>query len=81
MLLLPIPVSVVACYLGIVLLGTYSRARLTLLSLFFVFIGMLLGSLLLGLDASGGGAKKTHSAFSVYSSDVCIGVGSTIWWL
>lgn len=56
--LLPIPLSVLACYLGMVLLGRYSHARLALLSLFFVFIGMLLTSLLLGLDTSGGGSQK-----------------------
>lgn len=56
--LLPIPVSVLACYLGMVLLGGYSRARLSLVSLFFVFIGMLLTSLLLGLDQSGDGSQK-----------------------
>lgn len=58
LLSLPIPLSVVACYLGIVLLGAYSSARLALLSLFFVFIGMLLSSLLLGLSASGEGQQK-----------------------
>lgn len=56
--LLPIPVSVLACYLGMVLLGGYSRARLSLVSLFFVFIGMLLTSLLLGLAQSGDGSQK-----------------------
>lgn len=58
MALLPIPVSVLACYLGIVFLGGYSRARLSLVSLFFVFIGMLLTSILLGLDQSGEGRQK-----------------------
>jgi len=56
--LLPIPLSVVACYLGMVLLGRYSQARLALLSLFFVFNGMLLSSLLLGVDGTGGGQQK-----------------------
>ncbi|WP_322359344.1 hypothetical protein [Pseudomonas sichuanensis] len=56
--LLPIPLSVMACYLGIVLLGAYSQARLALLSLFFVFIGMLLTSLLLGLSTNGEGRQK-----------------------
>lgn len=55
---LPIPLSVVACYLGIVLLGRYSRARLALLSLFFIFNGMLLTSLLQGLDTTGEGRQK-----------------------
>ncbi|PKO28441.1 MAG: hypothetical protein CVU32_01135 [Betaproteobacteria bacterium HGW-Betaproteobacteria-5] len=56
--LLPIPVSVLVCYLGMVLLGGYSRARLALLTLFFVFVGMLLTSILLGLDATGEGRQK-----------------------
>lgn len=56
--LLPIPLSVLACYLGMVLLGSYSQARLALLSLFFVFIGMLLTSLLLGLGTTGEGRLK-----------------------
>lgn len=56
--LLPIPLSVLACYLGMVLLGGYSQARLALLSLFFVFIGMLLTSLLLGLGTTGEGRLK-----------------------
>lgn len=55
--LLPIPVSVLGCYLGIVLLGGYSKARLSLVSLFFVFIGMLLSSLLLGLTQEEGRQK------------------------
>lgn len=56
--LLPIPMSVLVCYLGMVLLGGYSRARLALFTLFFVFIGMLLTSILLGLDATGEGRQK-----------------------
>ncbi|MEW9902629.1 hypothetical protein [Pseudomonas putida] len=56
--LLPIPLSVIACYLGIVLLGAYSGARLALLSLFFVFIGMLLTSLLFGLNTTGEDRQK-----------------------
>ncbi|MGE7991600.1 hypothetical protein ACQKPE_11215 [Pseudomonas sp. NPDC089554] len=56
--LLPIPFSVIACYLSILLLGGYSTARLALLSLFFVFIGMLLTSLLLGLNTTGDGRQK-----------------------
>lgn len=55
---LPIPLSVFACYFGMILLGGYSRARLALLSLFFVFVGMLLTSLLLGLGSSGEGQQK-----------------------
>lgn len=45
--LLPIPVSVLACYAGIVLLGGYSKVRLTLIAVFFLFLGMLFTSLLL----------------------------------
>lgn len=55
---LPIPLSVLACYFGMIVLGGYSRARLALLSLFFVFIGMLLTSLLLGLGSTGEGQQK-----------------------
>lgn len=58
LLKLPLPLSVVACYLGIVLLGAYSKARVALLALFFAFIGMLLSSLLLGLDGEGDGRQK-----------------------
>jgi hypothetical protein len=56
--LLPIPLSVLACYLAMVLLGGYSQARLALFSLFFVFIGMLLSSQLLGLGDAGEGRRK-----------------------
>lgn len=56
--LLPIPLSVLACSLGIVLLGGYSQARLALFSLFLVFVAMLSTSLLLGLDAGGEGQQK-----------------------
>lgn len=56
--LLPMPLSILACYLGIVLLGRYSQARLALISLFFVFNGMLLSSLLLGLNMSAEGRQK-----------------------
>lgn len=55
--LLPIPVSILACYGGIVLLGRYSQVRLSLISLFFVFMGMLLTSALLA--ASAGGYEKS----------------------
>lgn len=58
LVLLPTPLSVLACYLGMVLLGRFSGARLALLSLFFAFTGMLLTSLLLGVDATGGGKQK-----------------------
>jgi heme exporter protein D len=56
--LLPIPLSVFACYVGIVLLGGFSQARLSLVSLFFVFIGMLLASLLVGGMQGGVGQQK-----------------------
>lgn len=56
--LLPIPLSLLACYVGMVLLGCYSQARLALLSLFFVFICTLLTSLVLGLDTTGAGRQK-----------------------
>lgn len=45
--LLPIPVSVLACYAGIVILGGYTKARLALITVFFLFMGMLFTSLLL----------------------------------
>jgi hypothetical protein len=51
--LLPIPLSVIACYAGILLLGGFSAARLSLISLFFLFIAMLLTSLLIGVIAGG----------------------------
>lgn len=56
--LLPIPLSVLACFLGIVLLGGYSQARLSLLNLFLVFVAMFSTSLLLGLGSSGEGQQK-----------------------
>ncbi len=56
--LLPIPISVFACYGGIVLLGKYSQARLSLTFLFFVFICMLLTTaLLVGSQGSYQSAK------------------------
>lgn len=55
--LLPIPLSVLACYGGIVLLGKYSQVRLSLISLFFVFMGMLLTTGLLA--ASEGGYEQS----------------------
>lgn len=45
--LLPIPLSVLACYAGILLLGGYARARLALASIFLIFVGMLLTTVLL----------------------------------
>lgn len=44
---LPIPVSVLACYGGILLLGNYARARLSLTILFATFALMLVSSVLL----------------------------------
>ncbi len=45
--LLPIPISVLACYAGIVILGGYTKARLSLIVVFFLFMGMLFTSLVL----------------------------------
>lgn len=56
--LLPIPLSILGCYLRIILLGRYSQARLALMTLFFVFNGMILSSLLLGLCTSAEGREK-----------------------
>lgn len=44
---LPVPVSVLACYGGIVLLGRYTRARLSLTVIFATFALMLTSSVLL----------------------------------
>lgn len=55
--LLPIPVSVLACYAGIVVLGKYTKARLALTVVFFLFMGMLLTSLL--LTANFGSAEQS----------------------
>jgi len=49
--LLPIPISVLACYAGIVILGGYTKARLTLIVVFFLFMGMLFTSLLLATES------------------------------
>lgn len=48
--LLPVPLSVVACYAGIVLLGGFARARCALVTVFLTFIGMLLSTVLLASD-------------------------------
>lgn len=45
--LLPIPISVVACYTAIVIFGGYVRARYALLIVFLSFVGMLISSILL----------------------------------
>jgi hypothetical protein len=49
--LLPIPFSVLACYAGIVILGGYTKARLALIVVFFLFMGMLFTSLLLAAES------------------------------
>jgi len=46
----PIPVSVLACYMGIVIFGQYSKIRLSLMVLFFLFIAMLLTTLVSATD-------------------------------
>lgn len=48
--LFPIPLSVLVCYVGIVILGQYSNARLALIMIFFIFVGMLFTSLMLAVD-------------------------------
>jgi hypothetical protein len=48
--LLPVPLSVVACYAGIVLLGDFARARCALVTVFLIFMGMLLSTVLLASD-------------------------------
>lgn len=53
LMLLPIPVSVLACYGGILLLGQFSRANLTLILIFSTFALMLLTSVLLAHVQSG----------------------------
>lgn len=55
---LPVPFSILICYLGILLLGSYSWARLALMALFFVFVGMLFSSLLVGLSVDSAGGQK-----------------------
>lgn len=47
---LPMPVSILACYLGIIIFGKYSSARTSLVFIFFIFIGMLLTSFVLAAD-------------------------------
>ena len=42
---LPIPISIFACYGGIVLLGHYQRARFSLALIFFFFIAMLISAI------------------------------------
>lgn len=56
LMLLPIPLSVIACYGGIVLLGGYARARLSLTVIFATFTLMLVSSAM--LTYSGGGQEQ-----------------------
>ncbi len=49
---LPLPISIFACYLGLAIWGEYSRVRRSLLALFFLYFGMLLGVLLDGAVSS-----------------------------
>lgn len=56
LLLLPIPLSVIACYGGIVLLGGYARAQLSLTVIFATFTLMLVSSAMLAY--SGGGQEQ-----------------------
>lgn len=51
--MLPIPLSVIACYVGILLLGGYARARLALTVVFIVFMGMLFATILLAAKYGG----------------------------
>lgn len=50
---LPVPLSVLACYGGIVLLGGYAWARLTLTTIFLTFTLMLMSSVILTHEQSG----------------------------
>jgi hypothetical protein len=45
---LPLPVSIFACYLGLVFFGGYSEVRRSLSAFFFLYLGMLLSTLLAG---------------------------------
>ena len=45
---LPLPFSIFACYLGLAFFGGYSRVRRSLLAFFFLYLGMLLSTLLAG---------------------------------
>jgi len=56
LLLLPVPLSVIACYGGIALLGGYARARLSLMVIFATFTLMLVSSAMLAY--SGGGQEQ-----------------------
>ncbi|MCW5575103.1 MAG: hypothetical protein KIT13_03315 [Burkholderiales bacterium] len=50
---LPVPLSVLACYGAVLLIGGYSRARLSLTGLFMTFVLMLISSVLLSHVHSG----------------------------
>ena len=50
---LPIPMSVLACYGGIVLFGGFARARLTLAAIFLTFTLLLTSSVMLTYEQSG----------------------------
>jgi hypothetical protein len=56
--LLPLPFSIIFCYLGILLLGEYSRVRLALLVVFSLFVGMLLSSLMVSDVQTGESGRK-----------------------
>ncbi|NVZ61199.1 hypothetical protein HX867_03810 [Pseudomonas gingeri] len=47
---LPVPISVLVCYAGIVILGQYSKVRVSLITVFSVFICMLSSILVLSTD-------------------------------
>lgn len=51
--LLPIPLSVIACYAGILILSRYHRARLSLSTLFFTFMFMLVSGVLVSQGHGG----------------------------
>jgi len=54
---LPVPVSVIACYGGLLILGRYSRAQLTLTTIFAAFTLMLISSVLLAHVQEGQGQQ------------------------
>lgn len=56
--LLPVPLSVLGCFLGIVLLGEYTKSRLGFVVVFFSVIGMFMSAILL---ATGGAADLERS--------------------
>lgn len=54
---LPVPISVIACYGGLLLLGRYSRAQLALTTIFATFTLMLISSVLLAHVQEGQGQQ------------------------